>query len=163
MLEPETITELKAIYHPGKDKPADFLLRNPFNQKPIDKLAEDYVRFIAEHSLPKALTLEELQGETTTDSTLQAVKEAVQTGQWHKALKQPGIDTQVLKTNKSCSRELAVLEDEGGFVIRKGNVLAILLSLQKQVVQLAHEEHQGIVKTKQLLRQKVWLPGGTVS
>lgn len=129
-------------------------MRNPYNQKPKDKLAEDYVRFIAEHSLPKALTLEELQEETTTDST-QAVKEAVQTGQCHKALKQPEIDTQVLKTNKSCSRELAV---EGGFVIWKGNLLAILLSLQKQVVQLAHEECQGIVKTKQLLRQKVWFP-----
>ena len=31
-------------------------------------------------------------------------------------------------------------------------------ALQKRVLNLAHESHQGIVKTKQLLREKVWWP-----
>ena len=32
-------------------------------------------------------------------------------------------------------------------------------ALQKRVVELAHEGHQGVVKTKSLLREKVWFPG----
>ena len=32
-------------------------------------------------------------------------------------------------------------------------------SLQKRVVSLAHERHQGVVKTKERLRSKVWWPG----
>jgi transposase InsO family protein len=31
--------------------------------------------------------------------------------------------------------------------------------LRQQIIDIAHEGHQGIVKTKQLLRQKVWFPG----
>ena len=32
-------------------------------------------------------------------------------------------------------------------------------SLQQRSIDLAHEGHQGIVKTKRLLREKVWFPG----
>ena len=31
-------------------------------------------------------------------------------------------------------------------------------SLQKRAIQLAHESHQGLAKTKALLRQKIWFP-----
>ena len=37
--------------------------------------------------------------------------------------------------------------------------MAIPQSLQPRVVQLLHEGHQGEVKTKALLRSKVWFPG----
>ena len=32
-------------------------------------------------------------------------------------------------------------------------------ALQQRATSLAHEGHQGIVKTKKLLREKVWFPG----
>ena len=32
-------------------------------------------------------------------------------------------------------------------------------SLRQKAIQIAHEGHQGLVKTKQLLREKVWYPG----
>ena len=32
-------------------------------------------------------------------------------------------------------------------------------SLRQKVVYIAHRTHQGIVKTKQLIREKVWFPG----
>ena len=32
-------------------------------------------------------------------------------------------------------------------------------SLRQTTLQLAHEGHQGIVRTKQLMREKVWWPG----
>ena len=37
--------------------------------------------------------------------------------------------------------------------------MVILASLQAQVLQLAHAGHQGIRRTKALLREKVWFPG----
>lgn len=36
------------------------------------------------------------------------------------------------------------------------NRIIIPETLQHTVIQLAHEGHQGIVRTKQLLREKVW-------
>ncbi len=41
----------------------------------------------------------------------------------------------------------------------RGTKIVVPLSLQEKVVSLAHEGHQGIVKTKQLICEKVWFPG----
>ena len=43
-------------------------------------------------------------------------------------------------------------------LILKGSKLVILTRLQRRVIDLAHESHCGIKKTKQLLRSKVWFP-----
>ena len=40
--------------------------------------------------------------------------------------------------------------------ILKGTRIVMPTSLQQRVIDLAHEGHQGIVKTKKLLREKVW-------
>ena len=37
--------------------------------------------------------------------------------------------------------------------------IVIPASLRRHVLELAHEKHQGIVKTKTLLREKAWWPG----
>ena len=52
-------------------------------------------------------------------------------------------------------------EDHNKFFILKDRLLVIPLSMQRQIVKLAHEGHQGLVKTKQLLRQKVWFIGSS--
>ena len=44
-------------------------------------------------------------------------------------------------------------------VLLRGQRIVIPASLRNRVVELAHEGHQGIVKTKQRLRSKVWWPG----
>ena len=41
----------------------------------------------------------------------------------------------------------------------RGNRIVIPVSLRSKAVDLAHQGHQGIVKTKQLIRDKVWFPG----
>ena len=51
---------------------------------------------------------------------------------------------------------LEVSECDG--VLLRGNRIIVPVSLRKHVVRLAHEGHQGIVKTKQHLRSKVWWP-----
>ena len=44
-------------------------------------------------------------------------------------------------------------------LILRGSRIVIPTALQQRATSLAHEGHQGIVKTKKLLREKVWFPG----
>ena len=43
-------------------------------------------------------------------------------------------------------------------LVLKGNKLVIPKQLQTRILDLAHESHRGLKKTKQLLRSKVWFP-----
>ena len=51
--------------------------------------------------------------------------------------------------------ELSVKDD----VEMRGSRVVIPTTLQKRAVEVAHEGHQGLVKTKQLLRFCIWFPG----
>ncbi len=51
--------------------------------------------------------------------------------------------------------ELAVVE---GYIVRGTHRLLVPESLQKKLIDLAHESHQGMVCTKQQLRQLYWWP-----
>lgn len=55
---------------------------------------------------------------------------------------------------KAISTELSQVQG----VLLRGNKIVIPVSLRDHVTRLAHEGHQGIVKTKQRLRSKVWWP-----
>ena len=44
-------------------------------------------------------------------------------------------------------------------LILRAHRLVIPYELRRRVINIAHQSHQGIVKTKQLLREKVWFPG----
>ena len=46
----------------------------------------------------------------------------------------------------------------GQLVMRGTRIVIIPQSLRSEVVRLAHEDHQGIVKMKDSLRSKVWWP-----
>ena len=41
----------------------------------------------------------------------------------------------------------------------KSNSSGIMVSLQRHTIKLAHQGHQGVCKTKSLLREHVWFPG----
>ena len=47
---------------------------------------------------------------------------------------------------------------QGRELLLRGKRLVVPASLQQKVVGIAHEGHQGMVKTKALLREKVWFP-----
>ena len=46
-----------------------------------------------------------------------------------------------------------------GNLLLRGTRIIIPKELRKRVLELAHEGHQGIVKTKSMFRMKVWWPG----
>ena len=82
---------------------------------------------------------------STEDDEMTLLRKCVQTNDWNVA--EPAF--------KAVRNELTVL----GKLVLRGTRLVIPRKLRKQVLDLVHEGHQGIVKTKQRLRTKVWWPG----
>ena len=79
--------KLTVVYRPGKDNPADYMSRHPVNQNVEssreEKIAEEYVDFISQTSVPNAITLDEVKAATVEDKLLQTVIEICTTGHWH--------------------------------------------------------------------------------
>ena len=92
------------------------------------------------------MTLQEIQAETEKDSTLQSLIKAIETDRW--------TDPEILDY-KRLKDELLVYSG----VILRGNRIVVPSKLRERAVELAHVGHQGIVKTKRLIREKVWFPG----
>lgn len=136
-------------YSPGVNNPADVLSRLPLtNQVPLARnTAEEYVQYIAQNAAPKAIPLTEIQEATKQDPILQTLCRCITTNHWPK--------TDMIRPYLSVKTELTVVDN----LILRGSRIVIPASLQQSTLRLAHEGHQGIVKTKQLLREKVWWPG----
>ena len=130
---------------PGDGNPADLLSRQPIPNSIGEN--DNYINFIVSNALPKALTLQEVQEASLTDPVLKQVAEDIV----NSTIKSQGLAGDFYKVKDE-------LSTKNGLVLR-GHRLVIPKKLQRNVLHLAHEGHQGIVKTKQLLRQKVWWPG----
>ena len=162
------VFELK--YRPGKDdkNPADYMSRHPTDDsteteetnsarrteetydsttktEETDNSTENYVRYICNAAVPKAMTTDEVKQSTANDQTLQAVINAINTERW---------DDVLVQSYKQLRDELSVYD---GIVLR-GTRIIIPTELQSKAVDLAHVGHQGIVKSKRLLREKIWFP-----
>ena len=147
-------------YQPGDGNPADFLSRHPVEKaenktKHEKTVADDYVNFLVNHTIPKAMTTQEIISATREDPTLQAVKKALKHGQWQLP-SDPSIDVSSFQIFKTIKDELSLCEDSD--IILRCNNIVIPRSLQQRTIDIAHEGHQGIIKTKRLLREKVWFP-----
>ena len=136
-------------YRPGKDdeNPAYFISRHPDEAIPLpENIAENYVNYLCNNIVPKAMTLSEVKDEIKNDSVLQKISRAIETNQWWS-------DPETrLYTN--VKEELSLRDG----VILRGRRLVLPQSLQREAVELAHAGHQGMVKTKRLLREKLWFP-----
>lgn len=119
--------------------------------------AEQYVNFIATHATPNAMSLTEIKQATKEDPTLQNLIELISSDNWKLTeLSSQAADIQELKHFSKIKEELTV-NDTRDLILRR-NQIVIPKALRKQTLALAHEGHQGIVKTKQLIREKVWFP-----
>ena len=148
--------QLTVRYRKGEENPADYMSRHPPKQaaQPAsrqEKVAEEYISYIATTSTPKALKPDEIAAATARDSTLQAVIIAVRTGKWFAAANHPNVDSEAYKALEQVKGELTICTSTQ--VILRGSRIVIPAELQRRVVDLAHEGHQGITKTKALLRE----------
>jgi len=120
------------VYRPGKDaeNPADFMCRHPNPQATAERNVDDeYVNYVCSIAIPKTITLQSLIKAIETDSEI--------------------LDYKRLKD------ELLVYSG----VVLRGNRIVVPTKLRERAVELAHVGHQGIVKTKSLIRGKVWFRG----
>ena len=147
-------------YWRGEVNPADYLSRHPTKHEAKtsrqQRVAEEYVSYRATTSTPKPLKIQDIEEATRSDATLKAVAEAVAKGNWHHVVKHCCVDVEEFCLLEQVKDELTV--SASGNQILCGTRLVIPKSLHEHVVNLAHEGHQGLVKTKSLLREKVWFP-----
>ena len=106
---------------------------------------DEYVRMVALHAAPVALKIKEIERVSANDPELQAVRRCLVEERWNSAPKQ----------FLPVRNELTFI----GHVILRGTRIVMPQALRKRVDSLAHEGHQGVVKTKERLRTKVWWPG----
>ena len=142
-------------YRPGASNPADYASRHPIGDpeaQNYESESEEHVSFVAKNAVPKAITLPEIESATAKDPTLQAVMSAVKSGCWYKA--PPNESLSELSRYERVKEQLTCTDT----VLLKSDRLVVPSALQERIVDIAHEGHLGIVKTKALLREKVWLP-----
>ena len=145
-LQPYTF---KVVYKSGEDNPADYLLRHATSEstKKQEKMTEQYVIFIVDNSVPKAMTLKEIAKKTSKDRELQTLRAAIRLNLW---------DMDSVRPYRVFKEELAVGEQN---VIIRGSRIVIPKLLQQTAIDIAHVSHQGLSKTKVLLREKIWFLG----
>jgi transposase InsO family protein len=143
------------VHRPGKGNIADYYSRYPSknNTGIIDFLEElrsdSYVNSIVVDALPAAMTLAQIENATAKDDELQKLK------LWILASPQPKLPHDLLQY-KHVQDELSCTSK--GILLR-GSTIIIPNSLRSHILDLAHCGHQGIVKTKSLIRSRVWFPG----
>ncbi|XP_037572338.1 uncharacterized protein K02A2.6-like [Dermacentor silvarum] len=139
----------------GPSSPSDYLSRHPVNStepfRRMESVAEQYVNFIVSHSLPRAMTIKEVTEATLADPVINSLKQALKQPQKGKHWKNT-----TLQPFSRIATELSVSKE--GLVLR-GTRIVLPAQRHTKVLHLAHRGHQGIVNTKQLLREKVWFPG----
>ena len=151
------------LYRAGADNPADYMSRHPMNFTKAtsreEKIAEEYINFLTDTSVPKAMRLDEIRQATRVDPTLQAVFQAIQSNTWpqEQEVKLADVDMAVFNSYRKVKTELSI-NHSNGILLRQHRII-MPESLQKRAIELAHEGHQGITKTKALIREKIWFPG----
>ena len=137
-----TVTHL-----PGNLNIADYLSRlgpKVTSNSPLTDKTEEYVRFIATEATPNGITTRTVEETSKEDPEFIALRQSIRSGNW----------TEATKKYYPMREELMVI----GYVVLRGNRIVVPQGLRLHCVKLAHQGHQGIVKTKQRLRTKVWWP-----
>ena len=105
----------------------------------------DFVGGIVQESTPMAMTSREVERVSEKDPELCSVRYYIQSGDWS-LCKRP--------LYLSVKNELCTI----GKLVMRGTRIVIPQSLRSEVMRVAHEGHQGIMKMKTHLRTKVWWP-----
>ena len=120
-------------------------------------MAEEYVNFVTSFAVPKAMTLEEIKQATAEDVTLQYL---AKNNSWNSLYTLPekfkDADCAELSRFQRVKGNLTI-NDQANIILR-GSCIVIPKNLQERAILITHEGHQGLVKTKQLLRENVWFP-----
>ena len=140
--------DFKVRYTPGATNIADALSRMPVDSADDEfttLLTEESVRFVTKTAVPNALTAQQVEQASRIDPELCNIRKCLESGQLD-SLPKPFLGVRQELTYVGC-------------VVIRGTSIVPPASLRDRILELAHEGHQGIVKTKERLRTKVWWPG----
>ena len=139
--------QYKIRHIPARENAADALSRLPVDSAPdaAIKQTEEYACTIVADAIPAALPPRQVERESERDPTLHLVRNAITSGDWSKLQG---------TTHKAVRDELWIM----GPLVMRGNKVVMPEKLWNQTIQLAHEGHQGMVRTQSRLREKVWWP-----
>lgn len=139
------------VHQPGLGNIADFLSRHPSKalREDFKDPAEDFINMIVRYTMPLAVSKDEVLEKTLTDPCLSELSSMIKKGHFDQ-----DTNAKVRKFGKIFN-ELTV--SNKGYIVRDQR-LVIPESMYIDVIKLAHEGHQGLRKTKELLRSKVWFP-----
>ncbi|UYV68351.1 K02A2.6-like [Cordylochernes scorpioides] len=141
-----TIYDFEIEFIQGKQNIADIFSRQPLSNTSDEKWLEDYVHKVLSITSEElqALSLKEIKVCTEQDPLFQKLKDMVQKGVWPYPLNEE------FKCFYKCKDELSIFDN----LILKGSRILLPSKLIKRVLRIAHETHQGMTRTKQLLREK---------
>ena len=77
--------KFNVVYKAGADNPTDYLSPHPIEMHAVKqgRMAETYMNFIADSSLPKAMTLVEIEQASNADKEIRAVRACIKLNQWN--------------------------------------------------------------------------------
>ena len=129
---------------------ADALSRNPIALDPTSDETAEYTICFALKSL--SLDLGRIAFESSRDPVLTKVADAVR-NDWPASCKS-------LQPYYSFREQVSLKEGKnpGEFILCKGNVVILPESLQKHFLEMSHDGHPGVSKTKAVLRTLVYWP-----
>ena len=135
-------------YIQGKFNSADYLSRHPEKRTVHPPCTGKQIRITYINAIQyAAVTVPQIREATAGDETLQKVISLISSQRWFEG-------DESTNPYKKVRNELSLVD---GLVMR-GDLIVIPTRLRHAVVKSAHSSHQGIVKTKNLLRESVWFP-----
>ena len=141
--------DFEVIYEPGKDEadPLDYISRHPLPDTGNDD-TEKIVKWIVDSE--HAVVVGRIREETQKDPKMQKIAKRIAKADWEKHRRDRDVEPFI-----HVKDELSVAE---GLIFREQRII-LPEALQRKVVKVGHKlGHLGKTKTKQMLREKYWLP-----
>ena len=149
--------DYEVVYQPGKSNIADYISRHPISRLGSSRAAEieQHVKMITENTFNAspdegdgAITIEIVREATKRCSEMTALKEAIHKGDFSNGA--------VGAYGARDVRNSLYVSDG---LVHRGDKIVIPTELRHRIVKSSHSGHQGLSKTKHLIREFCWFPG----
>ncbi|XP_043206121.1 uncharacterized protein K02A2.6-like [Amphibalanus amphitrite] len=141
-------------YRPGRSIPvADALSRLPLPDTGAAETDGDEIVALLTDDVSDVITDDDVCAASAADPVMEQLRSVIRTG-WPDAARQCTPET---RDYFAVRHELQVRQD--GVVLRGPDRAVVPAALRSKYLQLAHRAHDGVVRTKQLLRDLAWWPG----
>ena len=143
---------------------SDYISRHPREDQSIaTSYIDAYVNMVTKFATPKAFKIEDIATATRNEVELKTLKEMIVNNNWY-TLDEPQKHEHLQHVNIELLRRFRRIKDELTVdvqhnIILKGNRIILPSKFHKDAVTICHVGHQGIEKTKKLLRTKVFFFG----